>query len=349
MYVGIDAHKKFCKSVLMDKEGNTIQKTCFHTTKEGLQTFSQQLDPKTKIVVEASTSGLYVYDHFAMQGFDVVMAHPQQVKAIANAKIKTDEISAEILAHLLRTDLIPEAYVPPFEIRDLRDVVRHRAALVRVQTSIKNRVHAILTREGIHHEFSDLFGVEGERFLATAPLKEQNRMAVDNFLAILNTLEVKIDDVSRYIDRLADEKRNNEVHMLTSRFKGLGKYTAFLLVVEIGDIRRFPSYKHLCSWVGLIPSTSSSGGHTYHGRITKQGNKLMRWSLVQAAWRVIRYDTDLRGYYQRLERRIGKQKAIVATARKLLKQIYFILQEIQSNQTYVSPWQKTPFIHGQDE
>jgi transposase len=334
MYVGIDAHKKYCKSIVMDKKGAKKQTAVFDTTLDGMRGFSQSLDAKAKIVVEASTSGLYVYDYFHGQGFDVVMAHPQQVKAIANAKIKTDDISAEILAHLLRTDLIPEAYVPPLEIRELRDIVRHRVALVRVQTSIKNRIHAILTREGIRHGFSDLFGRAGRSFLESVELKGQNRMVVDNFLVVLDTLESRIAEVSRCIDREARAKKSKEVEALTTKIKGLGLYSSLLITAEIGDIRRFSHYKKLCSWVGLIPSTHSSGGVTYHGKITKRGNKLMRWSLIQATWRIIRFDNTLRQNYTRLEKRIGKQKAIVATARKLVKRIYFILQEVHENQAY---------------
>jgi len=343
MYVGIDAHKKYCKSMVMDKKGVKKQKAVFNTTLDGMNSFSQTLDSNAKIVVEASTSGLYVYDYFHEKGFDVIMAHPYQVKAIANAKIKTDDISAEILAHLLRTDLIPEAYVPPLEIRKLRDIVRHRVALTRVQTSIKNRIHAILTKEGVRHGFSDLFGIAGRSFLESVELKEQDRMAVDNFLMILDTLNPRINEISRCIEREAKQKKCKEVEALTTNIKGLGLYTSLLITAEIGDIQRFSHYKKLCSWVGLIPSTHSSGGVTHHGKITKRGNKLMRWSLIQATWRIIRFDDALRDNYIRLQKRIGKQKAIVATARKLVKRIYFILQEVHENQTYELSGKLAPY------
>ena len=104
-----------------------------------------------------------------------------------------------------------------------------------------------------------------------------------------------------------------------------------LVATEIGEVTRLPTYKKLSSYVGVVPSTHSSGGVTRHGKITKSGNKLLRGALIQAAWRVIRYDEKLREYYQRISKRRGTNVAIVATARKLLKKIYFILRE---NQVY---------------
>ncbi len=348
MYVGIDAHKKYCTCVIMDEKGNKIQETTIDTTNEALEKFSRQLPQHAKVVVEASTSGVYVYDHFHTQGFEVIMAHPQKVKAIAHAKIKTDRISAEILAHLLRTDLIPEAYVPPHDIRELRDLVRHRVALARMQASIKNKIHALLTKEGIRQGFTDLFGRDGRAFLKKVQLNTRTRMAVDNYLTVIDIIGQKIREVQKLIDTAAEQEKPLEIQALTTRFKGIGVYTALLIVAEIGDIRRFPHYKKLCSWVGLIPSTSSSGGHTYHGKITKQGNTLVRWSMIQAAWRVIRHDPELKEHYNRLKKRIGSQKAIVATARKLTKNIYFVLQEVSTpsqHQNY-DTGHITPISHG---
>jgi transposase len=327
-YIGMDVHKKFCYMTIMDQEGNKIGERRFPTIDEELNAFAEDIGD-AKVVVEASTTGLRVYEHLDEMGVDICMAHPLKVKAIADAKVKTDKIDSEVLAHLLRANLIPEAYVPPREIRDLRSLVRHRAALTIVQTSIKNRIHSILTREGAQYSFSDLFGKAGTEFLKTVELRKQNRTAVDNFLIILDTLRLRIDDVSEQIDKEVGD--NKDAELLANRIKGLGRYTSLLVATEIGDVTRFSIYKKLSSYAGLIPSTSSSGGVTRHGKITKRGNKLLRWALIQAAWRVIRYDEKLRGYYQRIAKKRGKNVAIVATARKLLKKIYFTLQE---NQVY---------------
>lgn len=327
MYIGMDAHKKFCYATMMDKEGNKIGERRFPTVDGALDAFAESIGD-ARVVVEASTTGLRVYEHLDDLGVDICMAHPLKVRAIADAKVKTDKIDSEVLAHLLRANLIPKAYVPPREIRYLRALVRHRAALTVVQTSIKNRIHSILTREGVQYSFSDLFGKAGTKFLKAVELRKQNRMAVDNFLIILDSLRSRIDEVSEQIDKEAGD--NKDAGLLATEIKGLGKYTSLLVATEIGDVTRFPTYKKLSSYAGLIPSTSSSGGVTRHGKITKRGNKLLRWALIQAAWRVIRYDEKLKGYYARIAKKRGKNVAIVATARKLLKRIYFTLQENQA-------------------
>ena len=331
VYVGLDAHKKFCYATSMDKSGNIIDRNRFPTTNGCLDKFMETIGSGAKVVVEASTSGLRVYDYLDANDADIIMAHPLKVKAIASAKVKTDKIDSEVLANLLRTDFIPEAYVLPREIRDLRGLVRHRTAVVKIKTSVKNRVQSILTLEGVDHNFSDLFGKGGRRLLETVELRKYNRAAVNNYLNVLDALSLKIKEISGLIDEEVDNDENSDAKTLSAEIKGLGTYTALLCTTEIGDINRFPYYKKLSSYAGLIPSTSSSGGVIRHGKITKQGNKLLRWALVQAAWRVIRYDDNLRNYYARMKNKKGSSKAITATARKLLKKIYYKLKDIQNN------------------
>ena len=283
MYVGLDAHKKFCYATSMDKSGNIIGRGRFPTTNVCLDKFMETIGSSAKVVVEASTSGLRVYDYLDANDADIVMAHPLKLKAIASAKVKTDKIDSEVLANLLRADFIPEAYVPSREIRDLRGLVRHRTAVVKMQTSAKNRIQSILTLEGVDHSFSDLFGKGGREFLETVELRKYNRAAVNNYLDVLDTIELKIKEVSELIDLEVDNDENSDAKTLAAEIKGLGTYTALLCTTEIGGINRFPHYKKLSAYAGLTPSTSSSGGVTTHGKITKQGNKLLRWALVQAA------------------------------------------------------------------
>ena len=315
----------------MNKSGNIIDRNKFPTTNACLDKFMETIGGSAKVVVEASTSGLRVYDYLDANDADIVMAHPTKVKAIASAKVKTDKIDSEVLANLLRTDFIPEAYVPSREIRDLRGLVRHRTALVKMRTSAKNRIQSILTLEGVNHNFSDLFGKGGRRFLETVELRKYNRAAVNNYLDVLDALGLKIKESSILIDEEVDNDENSDAKILADKIKGLGTYTALLCTTEAGNINRFPHYKKLSSYAGLIPSTNSSGGVTKHGKITKQGNKLLRWALVQAAWRVIRYDRNLSDFYNRMKNKKGSSKAITATARKLLKKIYYILTDIQNN------------------
>ncbi len=117
-----------------------------------------------------------------------------------------------------------------------------------------------MMKEGVQYSFSDLFGKTGTKFLKTVELRRQNRMAVDNFLTLLDTLRSRIEEVSERIDEEVGDNKGAE--LLATEIKGLGRYTALLVATEIGDVTRFPTYKKLSSYAGLIPSTSSSGGVT---------------------------------------------------------------------------------------
>ncbi len=119
------------------------------------------------------------------------------------ARVKTDAVDARTLAHLLRTGLLPEAYIAPPQLRDLRDLLRHRATLVHLRTSIKNRVHALLARQGILPEFSDLFGTAGREYLAALALPDGPRRRLDSLLALIGDFDREIIDTTSEIDQRA--------------------------------------------------------------------------------------------------------------------------------------------------
>ncbi len=188
--------------------------------------------------MEASGVWNFVYERLEDAGVDVKPAHPKQVKAIANAKVKTDKIDARVLAHLLRLDYIPEAHVPFRDIRDLRTLVRHRVSLVRLRTQVKNKIHALLAQEGVRHPFTDLFGKGGRAFLLSLELKKHRQMALRNYLSVLDNLEQLIKETSGEMEEIGGNKW--EVELLKT-IPGVGTYTALVMLAEIGDVNRFNS------------------------------------------------------------------------------------------------------------
>lgn len=191
------------------------------------------------------------------------LAHPLKTRAIAEARIKTDSIDAETLAHLLRTNLLPESYVPDRHTRIERQITRHRASLVDIRTMIKNKIHAILRRHGIRHEFSDLFGKSGIEFLRQLDLPMYSRFQLNQYLVILRVLDYKIGETSNKIELFT---KVNPAAQRLIKIPGISYYSALMIMSEIGDIRRFPSLKKLCSYAGLVPSTYQSGDITRHAR-----------------------------------------------------------------------------------
>jgi transposase len=151
--------------------------------------------------IEASASGSFVYEQLDEQGIAVHLAHPTMVKPFAKKHVKTDKIDAIVLAQLLRMDYLPESYVPSEAMRDLRTLVRHRASLVRIRTSLKNRVHALLTMEGVQPPgVSDLFGKKGRAFLETVKIRESRRLALDKYLKVLDELNERITEVEKFLE-----------------------------------------------------------------------------------------------------------------------------------------------------
>lgn len=325
MYVGLDAHKEYCLAVGQDDTGKRVMERKFCSTGPGLQNFVNSLSLGDQVVIEACGTWTHIYDALMERGIQAKLAHPLKTKAIASARIKTDRIDANILAHLLRANLIPEAWVPPVEIRELRTITRYRASLVKLQTEVKNQVHALLMRNGIKHEFSDLFGKSGCEFLMGLDhkLKPVNSAILRSCISTLTHLGPEIKRVSDYIAWVVME--NGDVKLLIT-IPGIDVYSAALIVAEIGDIRRFPTYKQLCSYAGIVPSLYRSGGTVRYGRITKQGSKWLRWILAQAVNHVIRRPGKLHDFYVRMVRRgKGKNTARVAVARKLLRVIWCML------------------------
>jgi transposase len=194
---------------------------------------------------------------------------------------------------------------------------------VSIRTGLKNRIHAILDKLGIHHPFSDLFGKAGRDFLATVELREVYREELDGYLSTISFLDDEIKKVTRDIKA---SLRNDPRAELLMSIPGIAHLTAHLLLCEIGDIHRFPSAKKLSSYAGLVPRVSQSAHHRYHGSITKQGNRYLRWAMVESAQKAFTKDRRLAFFYQKLKKEKGSAKARVAVARKLLVAVYHVLK-----------------------
>lgn len=222
---------------------------------------------------------------------NVKLAHPLKTKLIAESK-KTDKVDAKVLADLARTNFLSEAYLPPDDILELREIIRERVRLKRLSVSIKNRIHSILTKNGIKIEKP--FTKDGREELRSMGNKWINR-----YLRILEKIEDEISEIDKEIKRIC--LMNDEISILLT-IPGIGYFSALLIYAEVGDINRFPNSKKLCSYAGLVPTVRQSGNKIIRGRITKEGNKLLRWVLVQCAHMAVRKDER----FKRLEDKTQK-------------------------------------------
>jgi transposase len=220
------------------------------------------------------------------------MAHPLATKAISSARVKNDSVDAKTLAHLLRTNLLPEAWLAPPPAREARRLVRMRAGLVRIRTKFKNQIHAVLGEHGMEVEMTDLFGAAGRRLLSELRLPAVSQQRVE---ACLRVIEELTDEVA-----VADEQLKalfGQDHRLERLLPipGIGITIAATIVAEVWDVSCFQSPDHLCSWAGLTPNEHSSADHVRRGHISTQGSRWLRWVMVEAAIHALR-DPELRDF-----------------------------------------------------
>lgn len=310
-YLGLDVHKVRTQYCLVDEDGYILEEGS--VASEDVATLIDR--PEMAVVMEATGHWCAPYDALVAAGAEVKLAHPARVKAIASARIKTDKIDARILAHLLRADLIPEAWAPPQEIRDLRDLVRLRWGFISAQTKAKNRVHVLLAREGMRYQGSDLFGRRGRLWLETLSLRPHVRDLVTHQLHHLDETARHADALTRRLKELLDG--HPAVHLLMT-IPGVGFITAATLIAELGDWHRFHGPKQVAAYFGLVPTVRASARTARYGHVTKSGSGHARRALVEAAHVAIRLPGPARHRYLSLVRRRGKKVALVAAARTIL-------------------------------
>jgi transposase len=340
----MDSGKKYSWGNAVNAEtGDVLKERKLTNDPESFQAFAEGLPRPIRLVMESTGNWAYLYECWEELVEEVQLAHPLKTRAIASARIKTDRIDAKILADLGRADLVPQAYISPREVRDLREQLRHRAFLVGLQTRLKNRIHAALGKLGINPpEVSDLFGKAGMAWLKGCELREPFRSLVDQDLRVLETVAQEIKQATQEIEALAKEDPRVE---WIRPIRGIGPYSAMLILAEIGEIERFPAPKKLVSFAGLCPSTHQSGGTCYHGRLTKQGSKWLRWVLVEAAQHYAKAPGRLGHFYRRIAYRKGSKVARVALARELLVAIYYCLKKAVVFQEHPSSEGQDPSQH----
>jgi len=336
-YVGLDIHKKYCISAVMDKEGKMIYRGRIESKPEALRQYFKGLEEPCHVAMEACYNWGYFLDVLENVTEEISLAHPLKTRLIAEARIKTDAIDAKVLADLLRTNLLPLAYIPCPETRRLKNFLRYRAGLAAMNTQVKNKIHALLDQ----HEFaeketlaqlSDLFGKQGRSLLPGVILPGQDTQILRSWMGLWEHVHQDILKADVWIRHHAKE---DPLSSLLKTIPGIGDQFALLVRYEIDDIQRFHTAKKLVSYAGLAPSTYSSGGKTRHGGITKQGNKWLRWAFVEAAQKAPLTSPYFKQYYERIKDRAGWDRARVATARKIAEAVFGVMKNQQIYQEYL--------------
>lgn len=316
LYAGLDIHKKTIYGTIVKDDGQIIEQRNFANDAKELSLFF--CGRPCKVVIEACGFWMETYDSLCSLGYSVTLAHPIRVKAIASAKLKNDKVDSEILAHLLRSNLIPEAWAPPKVVREHRELIRFRSQLIRQRTMLKARIKFTLLRRGCRYAQSIWSG----RWRSSL---EKLDPKIASYFRIMDKINEEVAAVDKQIAEL--NKDDEDVKLLKSIY-GVSDYSARAILSEIGDIKRFPTAKKLKSYSGLVPSVYQSGERIRIGGMTRHGSRWLRWILVQCVHVAVRKkDSKLGRYYSRLCRNKKKQVATVATACKLLEVIYAMLRD----------------------
>jgi transposase len=313
--IGLDVHRDFAQ-VAIWQDGLVRQAGQIAATPEALRLFADSLAPTDEVALEATGNTHAIVRLLEGRVARVVVSNPQKTRAIAEAKVKTDKVDAEILAQLLAADYLPGVWVADEDTQARRRQVARRAHLVRQRTRLKNQVQAILQRNLIPRcPAADLFGLKGRRWLAEQELPADERQAVE---ALLRQLDFHAQELGLIDAELARVALGCENTRRLMTIPGVDVTVAMSITAAVGDFSRFPSPNKLVRYLGLNPRVKQSGGQpAAHGRITKQGRAHARGMLVEAAWVAVKTPSPLRAFFERVRARRGMQIAVVATARKL--------------------------------
>jgi transposase len=275
-----------------------------------------------QVVIEATYGWYWAVELLQDLGATVHLANPNALNW-GDRRVKNDEIDATDLADMLRLNRLPEAWIAPPAIRELRELVRYRAKLVQLRTGLKAQVHAVMAKEGVLPKTSDLFGPAGTRQLDALELGAPFARRVASLRELIALYDREIVNLERDIHQHLKHDRG---YRAVQAINGVGKISAAILVAEIGDVTRFPTPQHLCSWCGLTPKHRESDLKTRRGRISKQGSRLVRTTLIEG---ISRYHggSVLDAQYRKIAKRRGRNKARVALARKVLTLVYYGLRD----------------------
>ena len=329
VFIGIDYHKAYSVYNVLDVQGESLgQGRIDHAHPEDFSALVRRW-PGCRVVFEAGMNWHWLFEILEreLSSERIVLANPFKTRIIAEAQIKTDKVDARILADLLRGKLVPSVHIVGRESRQIKEVLRQRCFFVRQRTMLRNRIHRLL---GAQHEVklpqcSDLFGRKGLSFLEKLELPAPARLLLTQQLALLKELAVRIHEDEKALEGLLQESPAlNYVRSLP----GMGPILAAVVVSEIDGIERFPSAQKLCGYAGLCPSTHSSGGKTFQGKLLRHCNKWLRWAFVEAAWVAIGCSAYFGDFYKR-KRALGKKPglAILATARLMARITWQLLTQ----------------------
>jgi transposase len=318
-FMGLDIHRDYLVAAAVDAKQQVVYGPRRIPNSEVERWIVKELSPHDAVVLEMTTNTWTMVDLLRPHVESVTVVHPPHVKLITKAKVMTDKKASLALAKLHAAGLLPGVWVPTPYIRDLRGLVAQRRKLVTLGVQAKHRLRAVLHRHQIDPpEKLDLYSAAAKSWWESLPVSEVERFRVSCDLRA---------QAKRVEERLGEIAAKDERIPVLAQLPGMALITSVTTLAAIGEIERFPDARRLVGYAGLGTAVHESGQTSWHGRITKQGRRDLRHAMVEAAQAAARTHPHWKAVYARMEPKLGRNKTIVAIARKLLVAVWHVLTE----------------------
>lgn len=321
-YVGLDVHRDTSFCAIMDKAGNTIAERNLHNDVLEFANFFAHFDQPMEAAMEATTDAYFIEALLTELGITVRLAHPAKLRLIAESSSKTDRSDAHLIADMLRMGRLPEAYLAPAEVRQLRELTRGRQSLVHTRTRLKNQISALLRRYGHKPSVKDKFGKAGRTWMQSLQLPTMAAMLLDIYLAVIDVISAYVSECD---NKLRELSRRDERIQRLQEIPGIAQVFGPMIIAEIGEISRFWSKRRFVAYCGLAPIVRQSADKTYTGPLRRDCNHWLRYAFIEATHSCVKSPGRYRDYYQRKAEQRNKKVATVATARRLCRLVFALL------------------------
>ena len=337
-YIAFDSHKKYTQVSIERKDGGLIRESRIEHERGAIKRFLLNCEVGSPVAVETIGNWYWIVDEIEQAGMKPQLVHARRAKMMMASVNKTDKLDCRGLNRLQRTGTLPTVWIPTGQMRDRRELPRTRMALTAERVKLKNRIHATLAKYALIVNTSDAFGRKGLAIIGQllAELPPDTRFGVQSMLNQLASLEQTIEQIEERMQTTF--AKTNELELLMS-MPGIGPILGAVIVAEVGDISRFPTPEKFASYAGTTPRVTSSGGHTYIGRLRPDVNRYLKWAFIEAA-NVICINRrrwpqrHVCRRYEQVAKTRNHQKAIGAVARHLAEAAFWILRR---NEPYKEP------------
>jgi transposase len=328
-YLALDIHKHYSVVAGVNFEGQVILEPVRIEHADLENWLAKNLQPTDFVVIESTTNAWHIYDLLEPLAEKVLVANPIKVKQIASARVKTDLRDTLILARLLAANMIPEVWVPPVYVRNLRYLLSQRRHLVGMHTATVNRMHSVAHRHHLSHARGKRFNDKNTKWQQDDELSDSEKFQLELDMSTKEHLAEQTEKITKKLARMSHQKPWAASMMYLMQLPGFGVITGMTVLGGIGEIARFEDFKKLSSYSGLTPGVEQSGVKNRGKKITKEGRKDLRWAMVEVAQRAVKSDPLWKHRFIELCRRMHKNQAIVVIAHRLLALVWYVLSRRQ--------------------